>query len=128
MRRATTGQALFLFLLAERVVVEWNVQPALGPARVPAFLLQPLLENAFEHGAGTRVLITAEREGEKLKVSVSDDGDGERSSASLRTTGGVGLSNTRKRLTALYGAAASLVIGPGAQGGTTVTATMPYAI
>lgn len=117
---------------AERVAVEWHTPDELAAARVPAFLLQPLLENAFEHGtrletnAMTRVRVSAEREGAKLRVSVSDDGRG------LATDdidgGGIGLDNTRNRLAALYGAAASLIIGPGKTGGTIVTATIPYAV
>lgn len=113
----------------DRVAVAWNVDPSLGPARVPAFLFQPLLENAFEHGAGksngkaTRVTVSARRVGDALHMSVIDDGPGTTAVAE-----GVGLSNTRKRLFALYGAAASLVIGPGVGGGTTVTATIPWGL
>jgi sensor histidine kinase YesM len=116
---------------AERVSVQWDIEPALGPARVPAFLLQPLLENAFEHGAAksngatTHVAVRAQRAGGALCVSVSDDGPGVADSSNAN---GIGLSNTRQRLAALYGAAASLAIGPASGGGTTVTATIPYAI
>jgi len=116
---------------ADRLAVEWHVPAELTTARVPAFLLQPLLENAFEHGADadgrepTRVEVRAERAGSALRVTVSDDGPGFTASASDE---GVGLSNTRKRLVALYGAAASLVIGTRSTRGTTVTATIPYAV
>lgn len=116
---------------AERVAVEWSTPDELSSARVPAFLLQPLLENAFEHGtrletnATTNVRVSAERVGQNLKVSVSDDGRGLSSDDS---DGGIGLDNTRNRLAALYGAAASLIIGPGKTGGTIVTATIPYAV
>lgn len=115
---------------AERVTVDWAVPASLAAARVPAFLLQPLLENAFEHGASgeriaTSVAVRAERSGDVLQVTVSDDGAGLPNDASLDE--GVGLSNTRRRLAALYGAAASLVVGPApASRGTTVTATLPF--
>jgi two-component system, LytTR family, sensor kinase len=115
---------------AERVAVEWSTPDELASARVPAFLLQPLLENAFEHGtrletnATTNVVVHAERVGADLKVSVSDDGRG---LSPEDMGGGIGLDNTRHRLAALYGAAASLIIGPGKNGGTIVTATIPYA-
>jgi sensor histidine kinase YesM len=117
---------------AERVAVEWSTPADLSAARVPAFLLQPLLENAFEHGtrletnATTHVRVSAERVGPALKVSVSDDGRGLSPSDDIDS--GIGLDNTRNRLAALYGAAASLIIGPGNNGGTTVTATIPYAV
>lgn len=115
---------------AERVTVEWAIPPALAAARVPAFLLQPLLENAFEHGASnerpaTTVAVRAERDGDVLHVTVSDDGAGLPDDASLDE--GIGLSNTRRRLAALYGAAASLAVGPAREShGTTVTATLPF--
>lgn len=117
---------------AGRVRVTWSVPDVLVSARVPAFLLQPLLENAFEHGADketggtTNVEVRAERSGEVLCVSVSDDGAGLAEGAS--SMDGIGLSNTRRRLGALYGSAASLVIAPAPRGGTQVTATLPYAV
>ena len=113
---------------AERVRVDWQVPPSLAVARVPAFLLQPLLENAFEHGASneraaTNVAVRAVRDGDVLHVTVSDDGAGLPGDVDE----GVGLSNTRRRLAALYGAAASLVVGPARESrGTTVTATLPF--
>ena len=115
---------------AERVTVDWSVPESLAAARVPAFLLQPLLENAFEHGASssqasTNVAVRAQRSGDVLQVTVSDDGKGLPDDATIDE--GVGLSNTRRRLAALYGAAASLVVGPTpASRGTTVTATLPF--
>jgi signal transduction histidine kinase len=115
----------------ERITVAWEVPSPLVVARVPAFLLQPLLENAFEHGASdaaaspTKVAVRAEREGDVLRVTVSDDGVGLPDDAAVDE--GIGLSNTRRRLAALYGAAASLAVG-GATGsrGTVVTATLPF--
>lgn len=120
---------------AERVSVEWDVPDTLAPARVPAFLLQPLLENAFEHGTAksesdtTRVQVRAVRAGDRLHVSVCDDGPGIPSGARSREDG-VGLSNTRRRLAALYGAGATLAIGgaPAGGAGTIVIATIPYAV
>src|SRR5207249_4814797 len=59
---------------ADRVAVDWRVPATLAAARVPAFLLQPLLENVFEHGtddAGvltTCVEVRAERVGNLLRV------------------------------------------------------------
>lgn len=116
---------------SDRVDIAWYLPDDLAEARVPAFLLQPLLENVFEHGAGAescrtmRVDVRADRVGESLRVSVNDDGPGFDAGVAAE---GVGLSNTRRRLSALYGAAASLAIGRGPSGGTIVTATIPYAV
>lgn len=119
---------------ADRVSIDWHVPPALGPARVPAFLLQPLLENAFEHGtanvsgATTHVQVRADRTDGILRVSVRDDGPGLRTDGSSNGDG-IGLSNTRRRLAALYGSNAALAIGPASDTtGTIVTATIPYVV
>ncbi|HLL21162.1 MAG TPA: sensor histidine kinase [Kofleriaceae bacterium] len=87
-----------------RVTVDVSVEAR--RARVPCMLLQPLVENALEHGiaprlGGGRVTITARRVGTTLQLEVRDDGDGP-SEAPQREGHGVGLSNTRKRLAQLY--------------------------
>jgi sensor histidine kinase regulating citrate/malate metabolism len=80
-----------------RLTVQLAVDPAVLPARVPVFLLQPLLENAIEHGEGddgrTTIALSAARDGDVLHVTVEDDGPGIAISASMRE--GVGLRNTR---------------------------------
>lgn len=78
----------------------------------PPMLLQPLVENAISHGlemkAGPgKVTIRACREGDRLRLSVIDDGVGLGHSQSGH---GVGLSNVRERLSALFGPAAELRI------------------
>src|SRR4029077_16710285 len=71
---------------------------ALG-ARVPGFLLQPLVENAVKHGIAPRsrpgsISVDCRREGTMLKVDVVDDGVG----LSASMCEGVGLRATRERL------------------------------
>ncbi|MDX1419593.1 MAG: histidine kinase [Rubricoccaceae bacterium] len=114
--------ALRLFLDIQRVrfgdglVVEEDVEPAALDALVPALLLQPLVENAVEHGvsrvegAPGRLAITARVEHgppRHLVVRVRDNGPGPEPEA-VRQATGVGLANTRSRLAALYGDAATL--------------------
>jgi LytS/YehU family sensor histidine kinase len=72
---------------------------------VPVFLLQPLVENAIEHGTsahdGTRrVKIAAELTDGKLAVTVSNPGR----LRPARGGRGVGLSNVSERVRAVYGA------------------------
>jgi len=72
---------------------------------VPAFLLQPLVENAIRHAvapraAGGSVEIQASRFDDTLRIEVRDDGPGF-SAGPARN--GIGLSNTRARLEQLYG-------------------------
>ncbi|HYE58145.1 MAG TPA: histidine kinase [Rhodothermales bacterium] len=115
------------FRLGDRLATVVDVPPDVRGALVPALVLQPLVENAVEHGvarledrAGT-VRISAWREGTTLAVTVSDDGPGGAVQAD-----GIGLSNTRARLHALYGPATTLDTGTGAAGGFSATIRLPF--
>lgn len=86
----------------DRLEVALEVPAALAQARVPQFVLQPLVENAIRHGIAPRsrpgrITIRASREGETLVLEVRDDGAG---FDGLRE--GLGLRNTRERLRMLY--------------------------
>lgn len=61
-----------------RLSVEIDVPDGLRHARLPAFLLQPLVENAIKHGTSQllgpgHVRIAARREGDDLWLSVEDN-------------------------------------------------------
>jgi signal transduction histidine kinase len=95
----------------DRLLVATAVEPAACGARVPVFLLQPLVENAIQHGVAKRagvghVEVHAAREGSDFVIRVLDDGPGIPSGGV--PSEGVGLSNTRERLCHLYGAGASV--------------------
>jgi two-component system LytT family sensor kinase len=103
----------------DQLTVQLAVDPAVLNARVPVFLLQPLLENAIEHGKSddkhTAIALCAAREQEMLCVTLEDDGPGVGDSAPVRE--GIGLRNTRLRLHHLHGARATVELGS-AQGET----------
>jgi len=116
----------------EWLTVDLDVPDALRSARVPAFVLQLLVENAIRHGLaprGTpgRVLIAARLESERLQLSVSDDGVGfaERSGDSSL---GIGLQNVRARLAQLHGTDGTLTIEHAQPHGTIVTIHIPYRV
>jgi hypothetical protein len=94
----------------DQLAVNLAVDPAAMEARVPVFLLQPLLENAIEHGKSddgcTTIALRADRERDMLHVTLEDDGPGVGDMMSLRE--GVGLRNTRARLHHLYGSLATV--------------------
>jgi len=98
----------------DRLSVRVDVDPAVVNACVPVFLLQPLLENAIEHGRSgdrcTSIALSAGRERDMLCIALADDGPGAGDSAPVRER--VGLGNTRARLLHLYGPRASVVLGP----------------
>ena len=116
---------------ADRLSVAVDVAPALRTALVPRFVLQPLVENAIQHGierrsGAGRIDIAGRREGESLILSVRDDGPGSRGNGGRPPAEGVGLSNTRHRLRQLYGEAQRLELGGSAMGGFEVTLAFPF--
>ena len=106
-----------------RLSIETAVPPDLAGCRVPSFILQPLVENALEHGVAQRsgpgsVRITARADGSRLRIEIVDDGPGPASAGAIAD--GIGLENTRRRLEQLYGAnqRLSLETAPGGGGRT----------
>ncbi|HEX2079343.1 MAG TPA: histidine kinase [Longimicrobium sp.] len=113
----------------ERLRVEVDVDDAVRGARVPALLLQPIVENALRHGAPpppecAHVVVRARRMGGELVVEVRDNGPGLRGEAPIAS--GVGLANTADRLRALYGGQQSLEFLDATGGGLIVRMTMPF--
>jgi two-component system LytT family sensor kinase len=92
--------------LGERLRAEWDVPPELLSARVPSLILQPLVENAIQHGIASTskpgvLTIRARREDQSLLLEIRDTGPGmAKGREPLR---GIGLSNTSARLQRLYG-------------------------
>ena len=114
----------------DRLTVESDVAQGAADALVPLFLLQPLVENALEHGierrpGAGRLELCAERVGTWLRISVADDGPG--FSGNTPRDDGVGLANTRARLEELYGDDQCLTIEPSSPaGGTRVIIELPF--
>ncbi|WP_338265654.1 sensor histidine kinase [Corallococcus caeni] len=116
---------------ADRLRVEWAVEPDALDARVPHLVLQPLAENALRHGIGMRsasgvLRIRARRRGDALELTVSDDGPGLPPDFDLEAASGIGLSNTRARLSQLYGEAGQLRVANAEGHGTVATVLLPW--
>ena len=112
--------------MGPRLAYEIDVPEPLRGQPVPPLLLQPLVENAIQHGieprvAGGTVRVQARADGETMALEVSDDGLG---FGATTRGGGVGLANLRQRLAAHYGDRGRLSIEDGAPG-TTVRLTLP---
>jgi two-component system, LytTR family, sensor kinase len=93
--------------LGDRLQVRWDVDVALAQLRVPSLVLQPLVENAIQHGIAAAsgpgtLTIWARRHGDYLHLEVRDTGPGPARGPSERSQG-IGLANTRARLQRLYG-------------------------
>lgn len=113
---------------------------ALADIQVPAFLLQPLIENAFIHGIGKKeqggkILIRSEKKDNAMHIEVSDTGAGmdpgtlqglrdklKGEPSDVRV--GIGIGNLYQRLNTLYGED-SLHIESEAGEGTQVFVTIP---
>lgn len=98
--------------------------PALDELRIPFLLLQPLIENAIEHGGSgdeRHVHIDASRASGRLTVRVRDSGG----AIGVRAGHGIGLGNVGARLRHLYGDDAGVTLEPVEQGGSVVTVWLP---
>jgi two-component sensor histidine kinase len=113
----------------ERVRFQIDLEPEVRDALVPPMLLQPIVENAVEHGlqpkpAGGVVTVKASRREGFVRLEVRDDGVG--LPASTSTNEGVGLQNTRARLRELYGDHATIELRN--ESGTTVEILIPFRV
>ena len=115
--------------------VQIDVDPATHDAQVPSLMLQPLVENAIQHGirarnGGGQIWVTAERsDDDTVRLRVMDDGQGPQLSSAKLTKRGIGLQNVEMRLRHLFGRQFSLTLGRHEHAGTTVTAVtieVPY--
>jgi len=95
--------------LGDRLSVTFDVDDDTLDALVPALILQPLVENAIKYGVAPRgdagtVSVSGHLEGDMLVLSVTDDGPGPSEMALAALSTGIGLSNTRARLSHQFGA------------------------
>jgi two-component system LytT family sensor kinase len=110
----------------DRLHVEWSVDDALLDIQVPSLIVLPLVDNAIRHGLSAKVgpgrlKIGAGSEVASLLLTVEDDGLG----AAVPLRLGLGIGNTRERLTTIYGEHATLMIDTSPQGGFCATIRIP---
>ncbi|TLZ34845.1 MAG: hypothetical protein E6K24_12900 [Gammaproteobacteria bacterium] len=114
---------------SDRLSISIDASPESLGAYVPSLLLQPLAENAIQHGRNEggptlHVRVTAAVVAERLLIVVNNSSPqlpGDLSPADY----GHGLSNVKLRLHAAYGDDARLTIGPDRQGGTSAWLDLP---
>jgi len=114
---------------ADRLRIEIKVEPSALDSLVPCFLLQPIVENAIRHGiahceSDGVVEASARREGSLLHLEVRDTGSGPNGRS--KPGNGIGLKNTRERLTHFYQNAYDMKAHPLETGGFKVAITIPY--
>lgn len=118
MREIEQTMRYFTFEVArfgeDRLVMDVDVEPGLEDLMVPAFMVQPLVENAVRHAMPQEgrlsITVTARSEGNDVYIAVSDDGIGmdaeqQRQLLSPSASKGLGIAmkNISERLTGYYG-------------------------
>jgi hypothetical protein len=118
----------------DRLHVEIDVPPELEQARLPALILQPIVENAIKYGVSkSRKAMVIRIEARSLPVGrmtleISNrlkNGGKDLLPASTHEGTGLGLSNVSQRLEARWGSKAACRFGPMAEGGFKVSLAMP---
>ena len=120
--------------MADRLRFSITADDAARPQPLPPLLLQPLVENAVQHGLepsidGGSVRVSARVIGTQLVLEVQDDGRGPDAPArrSGKLGAGMALDNIRQRLLARYGSDATLDVSA-AHPGTLARITLPLQV
>ena len=107
-----------------RFICRFTIPEALRGLRVPALIVQPLIENAARHGmpAGQplQVNVRAFENGRSIVIEVEDDGLGVGNTAARALPDGHGLANVAERLRIVFGEDAALELAPRPSRGTRV--------
>jgi signal transduction histidine kinase len=114
---------------SDRLRARIDVGPAARAARVPCLLLQPIVENAIEHGlapraSGGQLEIVAWIERDVLRIEIRDDGVG----LSAAPRYGVGLAHVRDRLAQLYPQRHRFALEPRSPAGTVAVLELPVEV
>ena len=115
----------------ERLTVNLEISPETLDAQVPYLLLQPLVENAVQHGIAKlsskgEIRISSRQDGHSLWLVISDNGPGFDGRDASIAKPGVGITATRERIQTLYGENQSLTFRTPPRGGTEVTIRIPF--
>jgi len=114
---------------AERLTINMQINDNTLDCQVPSMLLQPLVENAIKYAIEPRkkagfVTISAEKVNNRLIIDVIDNGNGQNNKVSNGF--GIGMTNTKARLDAMFNGDYDLKIDDNDQKGTTVTISVPF--
>ncbi len=113
--------------MEERLRYTIEVPDKLRDMPFPPMLVQPLVENAVKHGLETKIeggeiLIKAEDQDGCYRLVVADTGSG----LSEDSVAGLGLTNVRERLSALFNRKARLLLEENQPSGLKVIMEIPY--
>ena len=110
----------------DRLTVQLNIDPRTLHLKIPNLILQPIVENAIQHGIATRsskgiLEITTTRVDGTLQVRISDNGPG----LPQGFHAGIGLTNTKARLQQSFGESYRFLLENSNSGGLNVLMEIP---
>ena len=115
--------------------VDWDIDPTIKNEKMPKLLLQPVVENAIEHGldekedGDKKIFLSFKGKGDDVEITVRDNGLGmEQEKAETLVTyqaKGYGLKNVNDRIRLLYGENYGIHIFSSPDEGTTVIMKFP---
>jgi LytS/YehU family sensor histidine kinase len=115
----------------DRLTLHFVISEDAEHALMPSLLLQPLVENSIKYAvsqsiAGGSIAVSASVENGNLQLVVADDGPGlDLRQGRMPKGGGVGLANTRERLTQIYRDKQSFRLSSTDPHGLTITIGIP---
>lgn len=97
----------------DRLRIKKEIDASLLDAPVPPMLLQPLVENAVQHGIaplehGGEITLRIQSENGQMRFEVFDTGNGASGSVTNLSENGIGLRNTDQRLRKMFGETSGL--------------------
>lgn len=92
---------------SDRLKVEYDVPESTLEAFVPSLILQPIIENAIQHGISNltsdgKIIVRAERKEDDLIIEVLDNGPGMSDPHKIMKAPGIGIKNVQDRLQLMY--------------------------
>jgi signal transduction histidine kinase len=113
----------------ERLHVTREIEPDALDVPVPSLILQPLVENAVQHGqrddGSVDLALGVRPDGDHVIITVADQGPGMSVPQANEQVSGHGLRNVDERLVRTYGEAYGLAITANTPAGTRVTLRIP---
>ena len=113
----------------DQLHIEEKIDPALHEKKIPALILQPLVENAIKHGFSSKnpvlqIVISTCADKDFMYFSVSNSGNPLENPETIYVRG-IGLSNLRERLETIYSNDAQLSVENKKEGGVICTIKIP---
>ncbi len=116
----------------DKLAVNMDIEKETLKAKVPCFILQPLVENSIKHSMETlktaEINVLSRKENNRMKLIVKDNGPGVSEGIEQIKNNGVGLSNTAERLEKTYGTNQRFHIENIPEGGLQIVIDIPFQV